>query len=104
MDARVGIGELRKRIDVDGFELGEMAEFEHEAREFMLFRELFKDVLRGRDGFAFAACGGCGQAHVCEEHYAELLWRIDVEGFAGKLKNAGAGSFHFGREARGEAV
>ena len=42
-------------------------------------RQLFQDVDRGRNGFAFAVLHRLGQIHLVEEHVAQLLGRIDVE-------------------------
>ena len=49
VDARLGIGKQRQRIDVIRFELGEMAKFQDQARHFVLLRQPFQHVLRGGD-------------------------------------------------------
>ena len=88
VDARFGIGEQRQSVDIIRFELGEMAVFEDQARNFVVLREQFQHILRCGNGFSFAAAGRGGQAEIGEEHHAELLGRIDVEALARQLEDA----------------
>ncbi len=64
VDARIGIGEQRQRVDIIRFEFREMAIFEDEARNFVLLGQEFQHVHRGGDGFVFAARGRSGQGQV----------------------------------------
>ena len=58
MHARLGIGQQRKRVDIRGFELREVAEFEDQAGHFVLLRQVFQHVLRRGDRrLALAAAG-----------------------------------------------
>ena len=70
----------------------------------MLLRKIFQHILRGGDGLAFAAAGRGGQAQIGEEHFAELLGRVDVEAPSGQLEDALADALQLDGEALGEAV
>ncbi len=59
--ARVGIGQQRQCVDVSRLQFGQMPELEHQARNVVLLRQVLQHILRGGDGFAFAAAGGRGQ-------------------------------------------
>ena len=62
--ARVRVGQQRQRVDVIRLQLGEMAVFEHQPRNFVLLGQILQHILRGGDGFAFAAAGRSGQAQM----------------------------------------
>ena len=81
-----------------------MAEFENQARNFVLFRKIFQHILRGGDGLAFAAAGRRGQAEMREEHLAKLLGRVDVEAAAGQLEDLLADALQLDGEALGKPV
>ena len=83
VDAAFGVDELREGVEVGGLELGELAVFEDEGGDGVVLGELFEDVLRGGDDFAFAVLHGLGEEHLVEEDVAELLGGVDVEAVAG---------------------
>ncbi len=62
--ARFGIGQQRQRVDVIRFQLGQMPVFEHQARNFVFLGKKLQHVLRGGNGFVFAAAGRSGQAQM----------------------------------------
>src|ERR1700733_4722845 len=81
-----------------------MPELEHEARNLAGLGEVFKYVLRGRDGLALAILHGHGETQVLEEHFAKLLGRVDVEPAAGQTVDALADAFEFLPESRGKTI
>src|ERR1700749_1467978 len=70
----------------------------------MMLRKLLKNVLCGRDDFALAAHRRSRKTHVREEHFAELLRRVDVEAAAGQLEDALTYTLQFESKAFGEPV
>ena len=76
--------ERRERVHVRALELHELPELEHLAADLVLDGELFEHVGGGRDGLALAVFHRRGQPQVLEQHFAQLLRRVDVEGAAGE--------------------
>ena len=84
----------RRRIDEAGqgvrvgrFQLGELAPVENARGEFIaLLGEVFEHARRGRPR-ARRGLARAGKAHLAEQNVAELLWRAEVEAFAGELED-----------------
>ena len=81
-----------------------MTVFEDQARDFVGFGEIFQHILRGGNGLVFSAGSGGGKFEVCEEDFAKLFWRVDVEAATGKLEDVFADAVEFDGETLGEAV
>ena len=73
---------LDQRVRVGALELGELAPVEHAGRQVVaLRRKLLQNVGAGAVGAGLALAPGL-QAHLVEQHLAELLGRADGEGMA----------------------
>ena len=71
-----------------------MTIFENELRDLVFLCEKLEDVLRGRERLVLAAAWGRA-AQFCEEDYAELLGRVDIEAMTGDFENVFADAIHF---------
>src|SRR5580704_14700553 len=92
-----------KSIDVGRFELRELAELEHEARDFVIGGQALEHIDGGRDGFPFAVLHGLGQVEFVEEDVAELARRVDVEFEAAMAVDLPGLGVDFPPQARGHA-
>ena len=76
---------LHQGVGVGALELGELAPVEHARRQIVaLGRQLLEHVGAGGIGAGLALLAA-GQAHLVEQHLAQLLGRADVELMAGEL-------------------
>ena len=70
VDAAVGVGEDRERVEVGALELLELAVFEDPGRDFVLGGKAFENVLGSGDDLALAVLDRLGKTHLVEENVA----------------------------------
>jgi hypothetical protein len=68
-----GIDQHRQGIHIRAFQFRELSIVQHLARDFVLRRQAFQNIRRGRDGLPFSVLHRRGQIHVFEQNLAELL-------------------------------
>ena len=72
----------RQLVGVGGPQLRHAAVVEHDARQFVFVGQFLEHVL-GRRGLAGRGLAPCRQAELAEQHFLQLLRRIDVERSSG---------------------
>src|SRR5690348_14905950 len=100
--ARCRTNQLRKRIDVGSFELGELPVIEHKLCNGIARREAFQNISGSRDDLSFAPLRGSRKRHLFEENFSQLLRRLDIEGMTGKIVDVLRDFFDPFSEADGE--
>ena len=77
--ARFGVDQFRQRVHIRAFQLGKLPVIEYLLHHRVLRCQPFQNIGRRRDRFAFPITERSRQAHLLEQHFAELLRRRDVE-------------------------
>ena len=84
--ARVRVDLLDQGVGIGALQLGQLAPFQHLDRQFVaLGGQGVEHVRAGRVGAGLALLAAAVQAHLVEQHLAQLLGRADGEGVAGQL-------------------
>ncbi len=99
MHAAFAVGQKRQRIHVVRLQLRELPVLEHHARYVVVYRQLFEHILRRRNHLALAVLERLGQAHLVEEHIAELLRRLDIEAMSRLREDLLADAVNFRAES-----
>ena len=81
------VDQERKSVGVGSFEFRELPMFQHFAGDLMLLGKVLQHISGGRDHFSLAHLRGRGQVQIFKQNLTQLLWRVDIEGLTGDLKD-----------------